>query len=109
VPPCGIGAFASWLVPLLFKEELYGVTGLCRFWKEAASLLTDRSGFESLRAAMEALWEPPHYEKDCYLILDRALADHSARLVLRIDNIGDLRGDHRDAGKGRTPGMCPRL
>jgi len=109
VPPCGIGAFACWLVPLLFKEELYGVTGLCRFWKEAASLLTDRSGFESLPAAMEALWEPPHYEKDCCLILDRALADHSARLVLRIDNIGDLRGDHRDAGKGRTPGMCPHL
>ncbi len=80
----------DWLIPLLFKEELYGVTSLCRLWEEAASLLCDRHGFDGLPDAIEAVWETPHYEKDCYLILDRALADQGARLVLLIDNIGDL-------------------
>ncbi|WP_295393296.1 hypothetical protein [uncultured Thiodictyon sp.] len=82
----------DWLIPLLFREELYGVTSLCRLWEEAASLLCDRPGFEGLPDAMEALWSTPHYEKDCYLILDRALADQGQRLVLLIDNIGDLFG-----------------
>jgi len=82
----------DWLIPLLFREELYGVTSLCRLWEEAASLLRDRPGFERLPDAIEAVWETPHYEKDCYLILDRALADQGMRLVLLIDNIGDLFG-----------------
>jgi len=82
----------DWLIPLLFREELYGVTSLCRLWEEAACLLSDRPGFEGLPDAMEALWDTPYYEKDCYLILDRALADQGVRLVLLIDNIGDLFG-----------------
>ncbi len=82
----------DWLIPLLFREELYGVTSLCRLWEEAASLLCDRPGFAGLPEAIEAAWETPYYEKDCYLILDRALADQGLRLVLLIDNIGDLFG-----------------
>ena len=82
----------DWLIPLLFREELYGVTSLCRLWEEAASLLCDRPGFEELPDAIEAVWETPHYEKDCYLILDRALSRQGVRLVLLIDNIGDLFG-----------------
>jgi hypothetical protein len=82
----------DWLIPLLFREELYGVTSLCRLWEEAASLLCDRPGFTGLPEAIEAAWETPYYEKDCYLILDRALADQGLRLVLLIDNIGDLFG-----------------
>ncbi len=81
-----------WLIPLLFNEELYGVTSLCRLWEEAASLLSNRPGLDGLPDAMEAAWNTPHYEKDCYLILDRAIADQGARLVLLIDNIGDLFG-----------------
>ena len=82
----------DWLIPLLFREELYGVTSLCRLWEEAAGLLCDRPGFAGLPDAMEALWNTPYYEKDCHLILDRALADQGVRLVLLIDNIGDLFG-----------------
>ncbi|WP_295432486.1 hypothetical protein [uncultured Thiodictyon sp.] len=82
----------DWLIPLLFREELYGVTSLCRLWEEAASLLCDRPGFEGVPDTIKAVWETPHYEKDCYLVLDRALADQGVRLVLLIDNIGDLFG-----------------
>ncbi|RKT47379.1 hypothetical protein [Thiocapsa rosea] len=82
----------DWLIPLLFREELYGVTSLCRLWEEAATLLCGRPGFEGLPDAIESVWETPHYEKDCYLMLDRALADQGVRLVLLIDNIGDLFG-----------------
>jgi hypothetical protein len=85
----------DWLVPLLFKEELYGVTNLCRLWEEAASLLEGQPAFAGLADEFEAAWGSPHYDKDCHLILDRALQDTNIRLVLLIDslnaeNIGQL-------------------
>lgn len=80
----------GWLVPVLFKEELYGVTSLCRFWEHTAECLVQRPGFERLPAAFEAAWESPHYEKDCFQILDTALKAADIRLVLLIDNIGNL-------------------
>ena len=80
----------DWLVPVLFKEELYGVTSLCRLWEEAGSLLQAQTAFTGLADKFEASWESPHYHKDCYLILDRALQRANVRLVLLIDNLGDL-------------------
>jgi hypothetical protein len=80
----------DWLVPVLFKEELYGVTSLCRLWEEVASLLQAQSAFTGLADEFEASWESPHYHQDCYLILDRALQKADIRLVLLIDNLGDL-------------------
>jgi DNA-binding transcriptional regulator GbsR (MarR family) len=82
----------DWLLPVLFKEELYGVTGLCRLWEETAGLLADDAGFAHLTDAFEAAWETPHYEKDCFLLLDEALRKADVRLVLLVDNLGDLFG-----------------
>ena len=81
---------SDWLIPVLFKEELYGVTGLCRLWEEAGRLLEWHFACAGLAEAFEAAWESPHYNKDCHLILDRALQRANVRLVLLIDNLGDL-------------------
>jgi len=80
----------DWLVPILFKEELYGVTGLCRLWEEAGRQLQGHPAGAGLAESFEAAWESPHYDKDCHLILDQALQRTDNRLVLLIDNLGDL-------------------
>jgi hypothetical protein len=82
----------DWLMPVLFKEELYGVTGLCRLWEETAGLLADDDRFAHLADAFEAAWETPHYDKDCFLLLDESLRKADVRLVLLLDNLGDLFG-----------------
>jgi len=81
---------SDWLVPILFKEELYGVTGLCRLWEETARLLEGHPAGAGLAESFEAAWESPHYDKDCHLILDQALQRADIRLVLLLDNLGDL-------------------
>lgn len=81
----------DWLVPLLFNEELYSVGRLYKLWEHVAELLScEHSKFEDLPDKFEAAQDDPHYEKDCYQILDNALREHDICLLLLIDNIGEL-------------------
>lgn len=81
---------ASWLLPVMFREEEYGITGLCRLWERTAEHLHDRSEFSSLQEAFERAYQTPHYEKDCFNILGEALRKHDKFLLLLIDNFGEM-------------------
>ena len=81
---------SPWLVPILFREEEYSVVALCRLWERTADYLADHPGFEALPEQFEAGLESPHYEKDCFDILARALEEQDRHLLLLIDNFGEM-------------------
>ncbi|MGZ4981741.1 MAG: ORC-CDC6 family AAA ATPase [Methylobacter sp.] len=83
---------SPWLIPILFREEEYSVTTLCRLWELAAEHLDERPEFEGLSDQYEEAYQSPHYEKDCFLILAEALEKADKTLLLLIDNLGEMLG-----------------
>jgi len=83
---------SPWLIPILFREEEYSVTTLCRLWELAAEHLAERPEFEGLPDQYEEAYQSPHYEKDCFSILADALEKTDKTLLLLIDNLGEMLG-----------------
>jgi tetratricopeptide (TPR) repeat protein len=83
---------SPWLIPILFREEEYSVTTLCRLWELAAEHLDERPEFEGLSDQYEDAYQSPHYEKDCFSILADALEKTDKTLLLLIDNLGEMLG-----------------
>jgi tetratricopeptide (TPR) repeat protein len=83
---------SPWLIPILFREEEYSVTSLCRLWELAAEHLDEWSEFEGLSDQYEEVYQSPHYEKDCFSILAEALEKADKTLLLLIDNLGEMLG-----------------
>jgi hypothetical protein len=81
---------SGWLIPILFREEEYSVVALCRLWERTADYLAEHLGFENLPEQFEAALVSPHYEKDCFDILARALEQEDKHLLLLIDNFGEM-------------------
>jgi DNA-binding transcriptional regulator GbsR (MarR family) len=83
---------SPWLIPILFREEEYSVTTLCRLWELAAEHLDEWPEFEGLSDQYEEAYQSPHYEKDCFSILADALEKTDKTLLLLIDNLGEMLG-----------------
>jgi len=80
----------TWLIPIGFNEELYSITQLSNLWEHIAEYLEDNYGFDGLPNEMEAFYGSPDFEEKCYEALEKALNKHGKKVVLLIDNIGDL-------------------
>jgi len=80
----------SWLIPIGFNEELYSITQLSNLWEHIAEYLEDNWGFDGLPNEMEAFYGSSDFEEKCYEALEKALEKHGKKIVLLIDNIGDL-------------------
>lgn len=83
---------SPWLIPVLFREEEYSVTSLCRLWELVAEHLGDQPEFETLPDQYEEAYLSPHYEKDCFSILGDALQKTEKTVLLLIDNLGEMLG-----------------
>lgn len=83
---------SSWMIPVLFREEEYSVTSLCRLWELVAEHLAERPEFEGLPDQYEEAYQSPYYEKDCFSILADALQKADKTLLLLIDNLGEMLG-----------------
>ncbi|OAH97936.1 hypothetical protein [Methylomonas methanica] len=83
---------SPWLIPVLFREEEYSVTSLCRLWELVAEHLADQPEFETLPDQYEEAYQSPHYEKDCFSILGDALQQVDKSVLLLIDNLGEMLG-----------------
>jgi tetratricopeptide (TPR) repeat protein len=80
-----------WLVPLIFNEEQYSVRTLYKFWEHIARELENEcETFSGLPDAMEAKIEAPDYEEICFDLLKSALQKQKKKLLLLIDNFGDM-------------------
>ena len=80
----------SHLIAVQFGEEQYGIYDLCRIWENVAEILEDAEGFESLIHELDKANEDKNYSIDCFSILEKYLKNNNKRLVLLLDNFGDI-------------------
>jgi DNA-binding transcriptional regulator GbsR (MarR family)/GTPase SAR1 family protein len=78
------------LIPVAFTEEQYQVSELANLWEYVSEYLEDYPGFEGLYDNMEKLANDPRFEERAYDMLDLALVDNRKKIVLLIDNVGEL-------------------
>ncbi len=80
------------LVPVRFDEEQYNIRTVYKLWENVAAYLEDEHvpGFEGLYLKMEKAADLPQYESRCFELLQDCLETGNHRLILFIDNFGDL-------------------
>lgn len=85
----------KWLVPIVFNEEEYGINRLFKFWEHIAQYLEKkqpqfRGLFDKMDATYSAINNDERYEQKAFQILIEALLKDSKKLLLFIDNFGDM-------------------
>ncbi|QDK78481.1 ATP-binding protein [Spirosoma sp. KCTC 42546] len=79
------------LIPIVFNEEEYGISSLADVWERTAQYLgeTDAS-FVDLYETITKQYGQAEYEQQAFQTLIAALQQQNKKLLLLIDNIGDL-------------------
>jgi TPR repeat protein/DNA-binding transcriptional regulator GbsR (MarR family) len=82
----------SWLLPIRFDEEQYNIRTLYKLWENIAAYLEDelQEGFSGIYDKMQQYIEDRDYEKISYEILNSSLDKTGKKLILFIDNFGDM-------------------
>lgn len=83
-------ALNTWLVPVIFSEEQYHINTLCRLWESVAEALEDHEEFNGLYDIFEAAQRADDYDDSCFGLLSRALKKNKKKLVVFLDNLGDM-------------------
>jgi tetratricopeptide (TPR) repeat protein len=78
------------LLAVQFAEEQYGIFDLCGLWEKVAEELEDMAGFTDLLTQLEQQVEHSDDAQNCFALLEHYLIQHQKRLVLCIDNVGNL-------------------
>jgi TPR repeat protein/GTPase SAR1 family protein len=78
------------IIPVQFAEEQYGIFNLCRLWEKVAEELEETQGFTDLLTQLEQQAERSDYTQNCFELLENYLIKNQRRLLLLIDNFGDL-------------------
>jgi energy-coupling factor transporter ATP-binding protein EcfA2 len=78
------------LIPILFTEEQYNVSELVNLWESVAQQLEDYHGFGGLYEEIEKIAGEDGSEERCFEILEKALVAKRKKLLLLIDNVGDI-------------------
>lgn len=81
---------SRWLIPVIFSEEQYNVGELGNLWEKIAEYLEDYHGFTGITDEMAPFIQRDDYEEALFRILIRHLDKHKKKIVLFIDNIGQL-------------------
>ena len=76
----------SHLLVIQFSEEQYNIFSLNRLWQAIADILEEMAGFETIGKEMDKCEE----DDDLYYLLARYLKKNKKKLVLLIDNFGDI-------------------
>lgn len=80
----------KWIIPIVFNEEQYHIIELVNIWENIASYLEDFYGFTGLTEEIEKHISKKDFEQIAFDILIKHLDKHQKKIVLFIDNIGDL-------------------
>ena len=76
----------NWLMPVMFDEEQYGIFNLAKFWEEIIFRISDNPVFYELSEQAEQAND----EEELFNLLTEALENNNKKLLLLIDNFGDL-------------------
>jgi TPR repeat protein len=90
----------NWLIPIVLKEEAYyGIRHLFKLWKTVAQELEVKdnafSGLvrqmsDSYNGSQTSSFGTTSYEQTCFEILINALKNRSKKIILFIDNLGEM-------------------
>jgi DNA-binding transcriptional regulator GbsR (MarR family)/nucleoside-triphosphatase THEP1 len=82
----------KFLIPVIFDEEQYNIRTLFKLWEEIALYLEEEheSLFHGLYDEMQKYIEKVDYEEICFNRLQKHLQESKRKLVLFIDNFGDM-------------------
>lgn len=78
------------VIPVMFSEEQYNISELVNLWENIAQNLGDYHGFHGLTEQIEQNLHKENFEELSYDILENRLRKHNKKLVLLIDNVGDI-------------------
>ena len=87
---------SSWLIPITFTEEQYNITELGDLWIRIAEYLEDYHDIPGIVSEMEKQFESKAPEAKQFDVLTRYLQDHKKKIIIFIDNIGDLLKKFKD-------------
>lgn len=92
----------DWLIPLVFNEEEYGIRRLFGFWERILELLEDKipnfGGNETVRKALSRKFsDDDAYERALFDLLTEELKRTEKKIILFVDNFGDLTRKFSDA------------
>jgi tetratricopeptide (TPR) repeat protein/nucleoside-triphosphatase THEP1 len=85
----------AFMLPIVFNEEEYSIRKLFRFWERVIELLAEKNGqFAPLRDRIDPLslqiQDDQNYEKALFLDLEKSLQEKGLKMILFIDNFGDM-------------------
>jgi DNA polymerase III delta prime subunit len=80
------------IIPIRFDEEQYHIRTLYKLWESVAQHLEDdfENGFIGLYSEMNKQIDEKNYERHCYNLLKKYLLKQNKKLLLLIDNFGDM-------------------
>ena len=78
------------VIPILFSEEQYNISELVNLWESIGQHLDDYYNFKGLSEEIESHLGKKNFEELTYEVLEKYLKNRGKKLVLLIDNIGDL-------------------
>ena len=78
------------LIPVIFNEEQYNISELANLWESVGQFLDDYEGFDGIYDEIEKNIGKRNFEELCYDVLEKYLRKYNKRIVLLIDNVGDL-------------------
>ncbi len=86
---------SQWLIPINFNEEEYSIRKLFRFWERLLQMLADKEPhWHDLSNQMEQLSKQhptdDEYERALFELLTTILQKHGKKVLLFIDNFGDM-------------------
>lgn len=80
----------DFLIPVAFTEEQYQVSELVNLWEYVGEYLQEYHGFAGIYDEIVKQASNPHFEERAFEILNLALVNKQKKIVLLIDNMGDL-------------------
>jgi TPR repeat protein len=84
-------ALNKWLIPVVSDEESWGISTLAEFWQHTAEDIEEiDSDFIGLADEMDKYEEEDNFDEKSFEILQSKLVATNKKLVLFIDNFGDL-------------------
>ncbi len=78
------------LIPVIFNEEQYNISELANLWESVGQFLEDYYGFEGIYNQIEKNIDKKNFEELSYDIIEKYLHKHSKKIILLIDNVGDI-------------------
>jgi DNA-binding MarR family transcriptional regulator len=79
-----------WLIPIAFNEEQYNITELGDLWLRIAEYLEDYHDMPGIVGEMNKQYGTKNPESKQFEVLERYLNEHKKKIIIFIDNLGDL-------------------